>query len=77
MKSTFHSQTAKRLAGLVDAVDWLLPAHNYSPVAAEYLKKMDAAFQTIQAGSDEYETLEDGTWKYTFDGFYLIVKGKT
>mgnify|MGYP001161415413 FL=1 len=71
-----YVETARRLAGLADKVDWLLPAHNYTPVDAEYLKKMYAAFQTIREGGGEYETLDEGIRKYTFDGFYLIVKGK-
>jgi hypothetical protein len=37
---------------------------------------MYAAFQTVRDDAAEYEVLEDGTRKYTFDGFYLIVKGK-
>lgn len=67
--------TADRLAHLADKVDFLLPAHNYTPVPAEYLIKMQTAFHTVAEDTGEYEVLEDGTRKYTFDGFYLIVKG--
>ena len=71
-----YAASAARMAALADRVDHLLPAHNYTPVDASALTRLDAAFQAIRAGTAQWIPHEDGTRKYLFEDFYLILPGE-
>ena len=67
-----YTESAKRLAGLAEQIDWLLPAHIEPWLPSQYLVRMRDAFEVIQEGSASF-VLTDGNRQYSFEGFSIIV----
>ena len=63
--------SSRRLADLEEQVDYLMPSHNVPRVSSEYLTRMRNAFESIKAGSAEFE-LSDGAREYRFEGFGVL-----
>lgn len=57
----------KRLAARADEFDWIMPNHNGSPVAKEYLFDFVTAAQHVVDGCPDTVPIEDG-FKRPFDG---------
>jgi glyoxylase-like metal-dependent hydrolase (beta-lactamase superfamily II) len=66
-----YAQTAQKLAGMVEAVDYLLPSHNVPLANSDFLLKMDAAFQAIIADTVPWQPV-DGGREYGFEGFSIL-----
>ena len=67
-----YTDSARRLAGLADQIDWLLPAHMEPWLTSQYLVRMRDAFEVIQEGSASF-ILTDGNRQYSFEGFSIII----
>ncbi len=68
-----YADTAARLAALAADVDTVMTAHNVPVVSSDYLAELDAAFDTIAAGSGDY-VQTDGNREYDFGDFSVIVR---
>lgn len=66
-----YTATAKRLAGLSNLVDALMPGHNEPAISAEYLPALDQAMQAIADQTHPWQPT-DGNREYRFDGFSVI-----
>lgn len=72
--STFdeYAATAERLAGLADAVDLVLPAHNEPTMPARDLVALRDAFAAVRDPSTDF-VLTDGNREYDFGRFSILV----
>ncbi len=70
-----YTATAQRLSALSREVDHVFTAHNVPVVDAHYLLRLGDAFESIAAGSGDYE-LTDGNREYDFGDFSVIVSGQ-
>ncbi len=72
--STFreYEQTAARLAGLADAVDLVLPAHNEPTMPSSELLALRDAFAAMPTGNVPY-VVTDGDREYDFGRFSILV----
>jgi glyoxylase-like metal-dependent hydrolase (beta-lactamase superfamily II) len=68
-----YVQTARLLDGLSKDVDYLLPGHNETLLASDYLSKMYKGFLSIQPGTSPFIQTADNR-EYRFDGFSILVK---
>jgi glyoxylase-like metal-dependent hydrolase (beta-lactamase superfamily II) len=68
---TLYRETAARLAGLRDAVDSVLPAHNEPLVTSESLLHMRDGFDAIASGKAEF-VLTDGNREYSFGEISIL-----
>ena len=66
-----YAETASKLAGLADKVDYLLPSHNVPLADASFLGKLDAAFQAIINDTAAFERSDSGR-EYQFEGFSIL-----
>ena len=67
---------AQKLVAYENAVDWLLPAHNATPMPASELGKMARAFASIRAGAAQGAPQGDGrVMRYDFGTFAILTKG--
>jgi len=69
-----YANTARRLAGLADSIDFALTSHNVPVVAASYMTALGAAFAAIQAGTAEDYSISDGFREYFFGDFSIMVR---
>ena len=69
-----YAASAKRLAGLADAIDVAMTSHNVPAVDSRYMTALGAAFTAIEAGEAGDVTISDGYREYGFDGFSIIVR---
>jgi len=67
-----YRRTATRLAGLADAVDVLLPAHNEPAMPASDLLALRDAFIAMESGRAPFVTT-DGNREYDFGRFSILV----
>jgi len=69
--------SAQKLAAYEQDVDWLLPAHNATPMPASELGKLAQAFTSIKAGTAQGTPQGDGkVVRYEFGTFAVLVKTK-
>jgi glyoxylase-like metal-dependent hydrolase (beta-lactamase superfamily II) len=67
--------SAQKLAAYEPDVDWLLPAHNATPMPASELGKMARAFASIRDGAAQGALQPDGKiMRYEFGTFAALVK---
>jgi glyoxylase-like metal-dependent hydrolase (beta-lactamase superfamily II) len=66
-----YVETAGKLVAYADSVDYLLTSHNVPLADADFLRKMDAAFQAIINETVPFETTEEGR-EYRFEGFSIL-----
>jgi glyoxylase-like metal-dependent hydrolase (beta-lactamase superfamily II) len=66
-----YRQTAQRLAGLTNAVDFVLPSHNQPLIQGGVLTEMAQAFEAVASGELDYTTT-DGNREYRFEGFTIL-----
>jgi glyoxylase-like metal-dependent hydrolase (beta-lactamase superfamily II) len=67
-----YTETANRLAQLVEEVDHLLPSHNEPLMPSIYLERMREAFESVKNETTPF-VLTDGNREYKFDGFSILV----
>ena len=70
-----YRETAHRLAGLADEVDFLLTAHNVPVVDSKYLMALKLAFDSVAKGEGN-PVQTDGNLEYPFSGFSIVVKAE-
>ncbi len=72
--STFgdYEKTAARLAGLVESVDVVLPAHNEPTLPGSELVALSEAFSTMRDDGTPF-VLTDGNREYSFGRFSILV----
>jgi len=69
-----YAASARRLAGLADAIDSALTSHNVPEVDGRYMTALGDAFSAIESGASDDVTVADGYLEYHFDGFSVIVR---
>ena len=69
-----YVQTAQRLAGLADSIDYAITSHNVPKVDGAYMTALGRAFADIESGEANDVTVSDGVREYHFDGFSVMVR---
>ncbi len=71
-----YAETATRLATYADDIDFLLTSHNVPLASADFLPKLDAAFQAILNEAAPSKTSDEGR-EYRFEGFSILTTDPT
>jgi glyoxylase-like metal-dependent hydrolase (beta-lactamase superfamily II) len=70
--------SARRLAALKNDVDWLLPAHNVTPIPETELMRLQLAFESICNGVTQGIERDDAEWgkllKYEFGTLSVLTR---